>query len=256
MRAVNLSYNTLDFDLGQHSAGKVIEAKHKTMEYSNSFLNNLLEFLQHEDMELNHIDLSGMQLQRDQLVKICHALVKMPHMSAVHLNDNGINNFGQMNTIDDENETKLELMDIFGIHPTALESNMHYQKNRDLKFPEIIEQKVRAMVAAKYDLNNYIDVDDKTQAYKEALANQKFSRQIGNSKFLNNQQVNSGASRLLEDSVDVFTVTRAANHPELIFSAAKNLDSYFEKDVQQKWALADRGACHICRKHQYIAVMY
>jgi len=62
--------------------------------------------------------------------------------------------------------------------------------------------------------------------------------------------------RITDETVDRFTLTRAANHPELVFSSQKHFDSYFEKDAQQKWMLADGGNCFICKKYEYVVVMY
>lgn len=56
IRSLNLSYNTLQFE---HVAN---DFDAKSVELSNAFLEELLQFLKAEDMELNHVDLSGMCL--------------------------------------------------------------------------------------------------------------------------------------------------------------------------------------------------
>lgn len=106
-------------------------------------------------------------------------------MAAVHLNDNGINNRGPKGAIEGESETKLELLDIFGVDSSILAPEPRREYNRELKFHELVEERVRKTIAAKYDINNHWDDEDKTEALKNQLQNQERGRMIGHSKYLN-----------------------------------------------------------------------
>ena len=82
----------------------------------------------------------------------------IPYLSAVHLNDNGINSFGQQSNIHgEESEIKLELLDVFGIDNSADNSKEEYRVNRYLKFHDVIEQRIRDQITSMYDPKNFIN---------------------------------------------------------------------------------------------------
>jgi len=49
----------------------------------------MVEYLKVTDA-LNHIDLSGMNFQKEQLHELCEHLCGSPNLLAIHLNDNGL----------------------------------------------------------------------------------------------------------------------------------------------------------------------
>ena len=75
-----------------------------------------------------------------------------------------------------------------------------------------------------YDPGNFINADEQTQVFKDKLTHQKVSKYIGNEKFLNSNLTFSGVSRFTEETVDRFTMTRTANHPELVFNCDNHKD--------------------------------
>ena len=115
IRSLNLSYNV---SLSAQSAPEEKEQPDPAavdtglLPGSKEFIDNLFEFLA-ENYFINHIDFSGMGLQREHLLKISH-LVQEPCsvVMALHLSDNGIRSNGELLE---------EVLDIFDIEDECLE---------------------------------------------------------------------------------------------------------------------------------------
>jgi Ran GTPase-activating protein (RanGAP) involved in mRNA processing and transport len=88
IRSLNLSYNQLRND-----------------EASDSFIELMSEYLKVTDI-LNHLDLSGMNFNGDQMREITEYICNSPNLLGVHLNDNGIAR---------DKELMLEILDKFGL---------------------------------------------------------------------------------------------------------------------------------------------
>lgn len=56
----------------------------------DEFITNLCEYFQEPDNILNHIDISGMNFDRDSIFKICSALSQNENLLCIHLSDNGL----------------------------------------------------------------------------------------------------------------------------------------------------------------------
>lgn len=80
-------------------------------------------------------------------------MVNTPLLMSVHLNDNGINS---MNQHGEENDIKLELLDIFGIDESILDFNFAYVKNRDIKFPDTLREKVLETLSKQTQSEKYL----------------------------------------------------------------------------------------------------
>ena len=78
LKNLNLSYNPLTFTKGSREQA-----------FSRNFVKNMNEFLKHADI-LNHIDLSGLLLPKEQLLYLSETLSSCPNLMAIHLSDNGI----------------------------------------------------------------------------------------------------------------------------------------------------------------------
>ena len=107
LRSLSLAFNTLTFEQ-DHAVQPQLE-----IDFSYSFLTSFIELTQ-KTTNLNHLDISGMSWGIEALVKLSHGLVSCPNLSSVHLSDNGLNS---------NLESKLEILDIFGIDLEHLESN-------------------------------------------------------------------------------------------------------------------------------------
>ena len=55
--------------------------------------------------------------------------------------------------------------------------------------------------------------------------------------------------------MDQFVLTRKLD-PELIFNQNKYKDCYFDEHGCKRWKLSDKNECHICDRHQYVAIFY
>ena len=71
-----MSYNTLSNDL-------------KKCKYTKKFINDICSFFGETDV-LNHLGISGMNIQPEGLIKLCEALSCCPKLLAIHMNDNQI----------------------------------------------------------------------------------------------------------------------------------------------------------------------
>jgi hypothetical protein len=81
IRNLNLSYNPLCLSETQ----KETEA----YKYSKQFVNDLCEYIDAQDI-LNHLDISGLGLERVDISRICDKIALSNFICSVHLNDNGI----------------------------------------------------------------------------------------------------------------------------------------------------------------------
>ena len=72
---MDLGYNTLNF------VTKPIE-----IEYSKKFVKDMALFFELTDL-LNHIDMSGMQLDNQSLLHLCEQMATCPNLMVIHLDD-------------------------------------------------------------------------------------------------------------------------------------------------------------------------
>ena len=96
IKSLNLGYNSLCFN----------PQSEQQMFDSEDFLFNINEYLQSDKLILNHLDLSGMNIIREQMVEVCKSIANNDVLLSVHLNDNGIRS---------EMDYTLEIMDLFGL---------------------------------------------------------------------------------------------------------------------------------------------
>ena len=78
LKNLNLSYNPLSF-----------KPNTREQTFSRNFVKNINEFLKLAS-KLNHIDLSGLQLPKEQLLYLSETMSTCPNLMAIHLNDSGI----------------------------------------------------------------------------------------------------------------------------------------------------------------------
>ena len=55
-------------------------------EYSKKFVKDMSVFFELTDL-LNHLDMSGMNLDSSSLIKLCEQMATCPNLMAIHLND-------------------------------------------------------------------------------------------------------------------------------------------------------------------------
>ena len=79
IRDINLSYNLLDF------------AEEGSEDFINSTasMDNLRQLLKKAKL-MNHINVSGMNICRSELITFCKQCMASPLLMSIHLNDNGI----------------------------------------------------------------------------------------------------------------------------------------------------------------------
>jgi len=102
---LNLSYNSLNFK----------ENPMDSFFNSEDFLEQFCEYL-HGTSKLKHLDISGLNFEREQLKTICLILVEVQSLLAVHLSGMGI----KRNEEDPDNDLMLELLDVFGIDKASV----------------------------------------------------------------------------------------------------------------------------------------
>lgn len=78
--------------------------------HSEDFLEQFCEYLE-QTKSLVHIDLSGLNFEKEQLEAICPLLGKVTSLIGIHLSDMGI----KRNPEDPDNDLMLEILDYFGI---------------------------------------------------------------------------------------------------------------------------------------------
>lgn len=80
MQCINLSY----IDIWESTARK--------KNYIQEFMQHLVGWIGDPDMSKNlkHIDLSGMNLLKENALRLCHVLSGSPNLVGIHLSDNGI----------------------------------------------------------------------------------------------------------------------------------------------------------------------
>jgi len=75
IKKLDLSYNTLNFTTNPPD-----------IEHSKKFVRDICLFLDLTDL-LNHIDISGMNFDDQNLTQVCEKLACCPNLMAIHLND-------------------------------------------------------------------------------------------------------------------------------------------------------------------------
>lgn len=95
LRDLNLSYNMLNF------------RKNCVAEFqaSENFIKNIGMLLK-KSMILNHVNFSGMEINKQNLMSLCNEMQNAKFLLAAHLNDNGITK---------DVDLLYELLDIFGL---------------------------------------------------------------------------------------------------------------------------------------------
>lgn len=77
--------------------------------------------------------------RKDELIRLCKVLSADPEMMGVHLSDNGL--------FADE-ETKMEIMSLFGIHHTAMHKEFpEFTTNKTVKNQAAIKNKVKGTIS-------------------------------------------------------------------------------------------------------------
>ena len=159
---------------------------------------------------LNHLDLSGLSLEKEHLLTLCPVVALAENIQCFHLNDNSIRN---------DFELMLEILDIFGISEQAFKKKIDCKLNRRIKdparFKKIIKEKCNSI--NKHDvLNSEKPIDQKT--YKDHLMLAKQGKLIANNKLLNQAQVMQGIGKQESSLIDQLVLTRKVNQPELVFN--------------------------------------
>ena len=103
--SLNLSYNSLNFK----------ENPVDSFFNSEDFLEQFVEYLQ-TTTTLNHLDISGISFEKEQLKTICLILASISSLIAVHLTGMGI----KRNEDDPDNDLMLEILDVFGIDKASV----------------------------------------------------------------------------------------------------------------------------------------
>ena len=117
LKNLNLSYNRLDFQSSDEDSA-----------YSRKFLSNMRNFFQGARW-LNHLNMSGMNIEQEELLQLCQDITTCPMLLALHLNDNGI--------VANE-EFFLQVLDLFGMpqeeaHPLRKQKLFEQQRDRRLR---------------------------------------------------------------------------------------------------------------------------
>ena len=139
------------------------------IDYSYSFLTSFVELVQ-KAKNLNHLDLSGMGWTLEPLVKISHTLVTCPNLASVHMCDNGL--YGNL-------ESKLTVLDIFGIDQDEMENNSRtHLKNKSVSHASWMRKTVAKNVKKAPTMLGDVDYQTKILKSKEA-------KSIAHSKVVN-----------------------------------------------------------------------
>ena len=93
-----MSYNKLNFTPGT-----------KACAYSKQFVETMVKFFTLVTL-LNHLDISGMNFDKESLFSLSNVICNCPNMMAVHMNDNGIIRHGKGN-----DKLMLDILNIFGL---------------------------------------------------------------------------------------------------------------------------------------------
>jgi hypothetical protein len=107
---LNLSYNSITFK----------EAQMDQFFNSEDFFESFCEYLE-KTQSLNHIDLSGLNFEREQLQVLCPLLNAVNTLVAIHLSDMDI----KRNLDDPDNDLMLEVLDHFGIDEAYAKEQQH-----------------------------------------------------------------------------------------------------------------------------------
>ena len=75
IKTLDLSYNTLNFTTNGPDIA-----------HSKNFVSNMSLFFDLTDL-LNHLDMSGMNIDSKSLIKLCEKMAVCPNLMAVHLSD-------------------------------------------------------------------------------------------------------------------------------------------------------------------------
>ena len=119
---------------------------------------------------MNHLDISGMGWTIDPLVKLSHTLVTCPNLASVHMCDNGLYN---------NEESKLTILDIFGIHQDDLETNPRsHLKNKSVSHGSWMKKTVGKHLKKAPSILSDVDYQTKILKSKEA-------KSIAHSKVIN-----------------------------------------------------------------------
>ena len=106
LKNLNIAYNSLvqppqDQELS-------FNAQNEELIASRDFVNHLCEFIKKNEL-LNHLDVSGMNFSKEQLLLVAEAaLCQSESLLAIHLSDNGIRF---------DLETRDEILDMMGLTP-------------------------------------------------------------------------------------------------------------------------------------------
>ena len=116
MRNLNISYNSLDFD-----------EKSKDFEDSKQFMVHLKVFLT-ETIFLNHVNLSGMNFKKEQILDIFYWLRNCKFLLGFHMNDNNICTLEK----DDNSELFFDCLSDFNIkNPDLIECGRASNKTKN-----------------------------------------------------------------------------------------------------------------------------
>lgn len=167
---------------------------------------------------LTHVDLSGLNLGKDELKELCPVLASCDVLQCVHLSDNGI--------IDDPDFLE-EVQEMFGVPETAFVSlpgiaNKPLEKAGELR--ALIRKQLLFVKSAEV-------LDDKkgvsTAEYKNHYVMAKQSKAINEHKLLNQAQLQNGIGHTHTNLFDQVLFTRRVNRPELAFNQLSYIDAYF-----------------------------
>ena len=192
---------------------------------------------------LLHIDLSGLNFEKEQLQVICPLLGSVTSLVGIHLSDMGI----KRNPEDPDNDLMLEVLDYFGIDDSYAKEPKAVV-NQHTRDPEAL----RAVVKAHYKLlgadalgaeGDPVEAKD----YQNHIVMAKQGKAVAINKMINQAVVGQGIGRLDAGPADVCVLTRSVNSPELIFNACAHKDLYWEVDAGEKWQLSHKqGPTHDC----------
>lgn len=185
-------------------------------------MEHLIEYIDAQD-KLNHLDLSGLGLPKDEILKICNHVSNSTMISSLHLSDNGINN------VQDTTENlETEIKNIFGltllpnIQKKPLVHNLRTKKPKMLQ--KIIKEKLGYVEKSQiFDEHKHVDFQD----YSTHYVRRKQIEQVHKIDQVCKVDQNDGVGRNGIVNYDNFVMTREFNYPELVFNQTKDEDNYF-----------------------------
>ena len=148
----------------------------KDFEASEDFCDMIADYLS-SSYYLNHVDLSGMNFSRDQLIQVATAAAQSEGLCGVHLSDNGLRK---------DEDLLGETLDAFGLDPKQEEKAGDLVLNLPVSNPKALQEVVareRNILTGKVDPESDAPIDP--LEYQKHLIQAKQAKEIHKSKVVN-----------------------------------------------------------------------